>query len=287
MAAVPQSCRCSGRQQKGNGQRLRPAAQAWKSSNTDWKEGRSVLVLFTASGQYCSDRSARVVRQGDDIYVGVLSREDDTIQKVDVQFTPCERPKALSPTSTSRPRCPRSSPRKPSGWLATLNIYDVRRCYNATTRVAATITPGPGVTPIGAGRSLNLNARYRGTLQIGSLVYRSPQELLRPSRQRWPEAHLQQRGREKWPRVRCQCARVRLSPRYPHRRRLERRLQRGRDILNDYDWRDRLGLVFSAGLDDPGDRFGVGLAFEVAYGINVFYTKHWYRQQRVGRASNR
>jgi hypothetical protein len=44
---------------------------------------------------------------------------------------------------------------------------------------------------------------------------------------------------------------------------------RGRDILHDNAFTDRLGLVLSVGLDDFGDRFAAGLSFELIRGINV------------------
>lgn len=44
---------------------------------------------------------------------------------------------------------------------------------------------------------------------------------------------------------------------------------KGRDLVNERSSKDLLGLVVSAGLDDPGDRFGIGLSYEIAHGVNL------------------
>ncbi len=51
----------------------------------------------------------------------------------------------------------------------------------------------------------------------------------------------------------------------------------GRDIVNENDFSDRLGLVLSLGLDDPADTLGIGLSFEMATGINLTVTQLYHR----------
>lgn len=43
----------------------------------------------------------------------------------------------------------------------------------------------------------------------------------------------------------------------------------GRDMIHDSGALDRTGLVMSFGMKDPGKRFGLGLSFEIARGINL------------------
>ncbi len=51
----------------------------------------------------------------------------------------------------------------------------------------------------------------------------------------------------------------------------------GRDIINENNIMDRLGLAFSFGLSDPEDTLGIGLSFELATGINVTATQLYRR----------
>jgi hypothetical protein len=44
---------------------------------------------------------------------------------------------------------------------------------------------------------------------------------------------------------------------------------KGRDPIYDNGTLDRIGLVLTTGLKDPGNRFGIGLSYEVAYGVNL------------------
>lgn len=254
------------------------AAANWKRNNPDWKDGRSVLVLFTASGQYCPDRSTRVVRRGDDIYVGIVSRGDDKVEKVDVQFSPCDAEDA-EPNIYISTKVPSQFAKQAATDIAPVNIYDTRRCYNSTTRITAAITPSAGGAAINAERSLNLNARYRGTLQIGALYTNLHENSFALRDNAGHQVIYNKEAENKGPEYVANVL-VYGLPRYLSGDGWKGGYK-GRDILNDYDWRDRVGLIFSAGLKDPGDRFGTGLSFELAYGINVFWTKHWYRQREL------
>lgn len=49
----------------------------------------------------------------------------------------------------------------------------------------------------------------------------------------------------------------------------------GRDMLHDNDWGDKVGLVFAFGIKDPTKRFGLGLSYEIASGINVIGVHEW------------
>lgn len=49
----------------------------------------------------------------------------------------------------------------------------------------------------------------------------------------------------------------------------------GRDMLHDNEWDDKVGLVFAFGIKDPTKRFGLGLSYELASGINVIGVHEW------------
>lgn len=52
----------------------------------------------------------------------------------------------------------------------------------------------------------------------------------------------------------------------------------GRDLLHDHELPDRVGLVLAFGLKDPTKRFGLGVSYEIANGINVMVLREWSKQ---------
>lgn len=55
----------------------------------------------------------------------------------------------------------------------------------------------------------------------------------------------------------------------------------GRDLVHETAPADRLGLAFSFGLKDPGKRFGLGLGYEIARGINFVVIHEWLKRSRL------
>lgn len=55
----------------------------------------------------------------------------------------------------------------------------------------------------------------------------------------------------------------------------------GRDLLHENDPIDRVGLAFSFGLKNPARRFGLGLSYEIARGINVAAVHEWVKRDRL------
>lgn len=55
----------------------------------------------------------------------------------------------------------------------------------------------------------------------------------------------------------------------------------GRDLLHDNAPSDRLGLALSFGIRDPRHRFGLGLSYELARGINVAGVYEWVRRNQL------
>lgn len=51
----------------------------------------------------------------------------------------------------------------------------------------------------------------------------------------------------------------------------------GRDVVNERETSDRIGLVLSLGLDNPKDLFGLGLAYEVIPGMHFTVSKHYQK----------
>jgi hypothetical protein len=55
----------------------------------------------------------------------------------------------------------------------------------------------------------------------------------------------------------------------------------GRDLQHDNHPADRLGLALSFGLKDPTKRFGVGLGYEIANGINLVAVREWVKRPQL------
>lgn len=56
---------------------------------------------------------------------------------------------------------------------------------------------------------------------------------------------------------------------------------RGREVIHDRAFLDRIGGIFGIGLPDPRKRVVLGLSFEVLPGFNVTGTHNWYRTTRL------
>jgi hypothetical protein len=55
----------------------------------------------------------------------------------------------------------------------------------------------------------------------------------------------------------------------------------GRDPVNDNSALDRIGLMFGAGLSQPGRRFLIGGSFELLTGVNLFLTREFVRSPEL------
>lgn len=55
----------------------------------------------------------------------------------------------------------------------------------------------------------------------------------------------------------------------------------GRDVVNENNGKDRLGLAFSIGLQDPKDTLGIGLTFEIVPGLNLTATQLFRRVSKL------
>jgi hypothetical protein len=55
----------------------------------------------------------------------------------------------------------------------------------------------------------------------------------------------------------------------------------GRDLVNENQLLDRIGLVLAAGLQDPGKRFGLGLAYELIRGVNLQVLYEWVNTKQL------
>ena len=54
---------------------------------------------------------------------------------------------------------------------------------------------------------------------------------------------------------------------------------KGRDLVHDHHWKDKIGLVIAAGTSDPAKRFGVGLSFELFNGVSLLGVREFAKSQ--------
>jgi hypothetical protein len=250
------------------------AAKVWKIENTiDWNDGKdTLLVLFNREASVCYE-STRVPHVGDTVYVGVVATVDDNITKPVVQFSQCSRERV-------EPAIYISGDLKPffnqAGGFG-VQIVDARRCFDK--EITLTLSMKQGADSVQGTRPISFYERFRGTLQIGALDTDLHENdfALRPADGQ--SLIFNKEATNDGPEYVASLV-VYGIPRYFTKDAFKGGY-RGRDILNDNDWRDRLGLVLLAGVDDPTDRFGVGLSFELVYGINLFVARQWFRQREL------
>jgi len=260
---------------------LPPRADVRPSSVNDckriaeqWPETRgrpySVPVLFNSKGLHCY--SPPVVRVGDLLVVGMVLEANESVPAdASVDFANCPQESATPAILANG-----DFPRLEAGELVSRRevVYlDARACGSESPAVSVRI--GSGENAVSNPYTLSQYKRYRATFHMGA-VYTDLHDTkfgLRDADgtnvifnsepvKRGPEyvAALVVQGVGHY----FENLRSRGDPNdtrnWPYK---------GRDPIHDGAFLDKLGFVMSAGIEHPGDRFGVGLSYEVAYGINI------------------
>jgi hypothetical protein len=259
---------------EGSFEDCRQKGEAWAREMTNQSHGAVfTMLVFMNSGEICY-RNRQESVEGDPIYVGIYSdKSSDKWQPV--QFSPCSLEDAapsifvsadtvrLSSAQTTNWSLLRIAPRtcfnesvgiKVSGKINgndaqiafTLLQY---RLYRATLQLGVGFTTQHasdfGVVTNAAGQSVihDSAATGRGPEYVVSLViYGLPNYLFS----------------------------LFSGPAY-----------RGRDILHQQGFFDRIGLVTGVGLTDPTRRFILGGSFEVVYGLNALFVAEAYRHNEL------
>ena len=257
------------------------AASTWQVSIPGSSAGETmsaqgtyrVPVLFNSAGVHCY--SPPIVRQGDLLLVGMVLRAGEEPPLASVDFTGCPL-ESVTPDVLANGDIPKL---QGGGNVAKadLSVYflDSRTCGGEAPTISLKI--GSGESAASTPYKVNQYKRYRATFHLGAVYtdLREPDFALRSdgmsnvifdkeANERGPEyvATLIVPGIayyiEDWFRGGRQNVNDPREWGY-----------KGRDPLHDSSFKDRLGLVLSAGIEHPGDRFGVGLSYEIAYGINL------------------
>lgn len=253
----------------------RAAATDWKKANPeDWNRGKDVLlVLFNRDAKACYE-STQFAREGDTVYVGIVATDDDAIESASVQFSQCSREPVEPNIYISGD--PRAFITQSGGFK--VQIVEVRRCWDKEITLTVNVKPADHDAAQGT-RPMSFYEVFRGTLQFGALYTDLHENDFGLRDSGGQNIIYNKEADEKGPEYVASLV-VYGFPNYFTSDGWKKGY-RGRDILNEHKWTDRTGLLLMAGLDDPSDRFGVGLSFELAYGINVFVTKQWFRQKNL------
>ena len=239
------------------------------------KNGKYTVIVFMPSGKVCGQSRPFGV-SGDLIYTAVFDDGTITSAGTKVEFTKCE---VLSPT----PKNPELETLVPKLDLQARVVrpllfeFPARQCFGSSAEMKLRNKVKEGNEPekdVDVNYSLPLYERYRYTLQVGVVetAQRNKSFGLRDMKifSKGPEG----RGPE-------YLATVVLYglPRYfgvlTQRAGSENaeqdvtRAYYGRDPIHEQGLADRIGFVIGAGLKNPSDRFGVGLSFEIGYGVNL------------------
>lgn len=251
------------------------AAQRWKSDNAnEWQDGKNkLLVLFNREARVCYE-SDLMPSQGDIVYAGLVAGPDDDFDDWDIQFAQCSRQPITPPVHISG-ELAKFTPQAGDGFA--LKIGDVRRCWDKEITLTATVKQ-QGKEAKGT-RPVSFYERFRATLQLGALHtdLRETDFGLRDSGGQ--NIIYNKQPSEKGPEYVASLVVYGVPNSFLFGGLTDG--YHGRDIINEHRWQDRTGLMLLAGLKDPSDRFGVGLSFELAYGINVFVAHQWYRQRHL------
>lgn len=255
----------------------RRKAQAWwrdKLSEEQVTEASSdiVPVIFASDGRLCFT-SPGYPAIGDRIIVGVVAPSDLDMGG-DVGFDPCSIERSapniyigdssafgvFNPQSTAEPK---------------VHELAERRCFNTTVKVTWTQGQTTGETTI------SQYDRFRATLQIGAL-FTELHDREFGLRTEGDETFLFDKGpSDSGPEYVASLVIYGL-PRYFQRGFFSGENHfRGRDILHDNAFADRLGFVLSAGISDFGDRFGVGLSFELFSGVNLTWSREYVKTNNL------
>jgi hypothetical protein len=258
------------------------------------KRGREdfTVVVFDETGPCYLSRQFGA--EGDPIAVGFVSSPGPTVS---LDLDPCNTLAAAPKVLVSADVSSLQIQSRVTGQVLVAEWFPpLRRCFGTSAGIKLSVTP-PGQAAKPLAYTLKQFERYRATLQIGVAASELHQQTfgLRPdgNAKRIIETSEDERGPEYVGSVVLYAI-----PRYFARRRVQapcfyhtpnrRECQEkmpppegesyyGRDPVNDNGIADRVGLLFGAGLSQPGRRFLVGGSFEVIVGVNVFLTREFVR----------
>jgi len=254
------------------------AARAWQDANKDdWQDGKNrLLVLFNHKAALCY-RSNLSPHQGDTIWTGFVYTDDVVVDRAAVDLSQCSD---RSPEPNILVTGDIKGLVAQAGGKFAVHIASSDRCWDNQITLTASMKL-KDVDAVQEARTVSFYPRYQATLQVG-VLYTDLHEADFGLRDSGGQNVIYNKEESSTGPEYVASMVFYGLPNYFLNGGLSEGYH-GRDIVNENTWADRTGLMILAGIQDPGDRFGVGVSFELGYGINIFVAHQWFkRRQLVG-----
>ncbi len=161
-------------------------------------------------------------------------------------------------------------------------FFDPRRCFNSTVDI--TIKAGESKSKIAATGHYQLRQynRYRGTLQLGTLFTDQHEVAFGLTTKDGKNVIYNKGPINNGPEYTVSLVLYSIFRYVEDLFSSGTRHYSGRDIVNDRSLIDCLGGIVGVGLNNPGNRFVLGLSFEPIYGVNLIGVVDFARMNELG-----
>lgn len=235
-------------------------------------------ILFDVSGAVCY--LPNPLKQKDTLHFAVVVAPHQVAPaSVTVSATACTTPTSVPVVVGAAPNSvvPQNDDKRTNAVLVTSpNAF---ACESDSPVLSVTVTQPDG-TPSTKTTPLTLYSRTTATVNVGVLYTRlidHDYALLTTGGQTViTDKSPQTRG----PKYVATLV-VQAFPRYLENMSFHGPVYPGRDMLHDNEFADRVGLAVSFGLQDPAKRFGLGLSYEIANGINLVGIHEWVNRSTL------
>jgi hypothetical protein len=252
------------------------AAKVWQDANKDeWKDGKNrLLVLFNHKAALCY-RSNLSPHQGDIIWTGFVYTDDVVVDQSSVDLSQCS-------DRSPEPNILVSGDIKgliaQAGAKFGVHIASSDRCWDNEITLTANMKL-KDADAVQDTRTISFYPRYQATLQVG-VLYTDLHDADFGLRDSGGQNVIYNKEESNTGPEYVASMVFYGLPNYFLGEGLSEGYH-GRDIINENTVADRIGLMILAGIQDPSDRFGVGLSFELGYGINIFVAHQWFKQRQL------
>ena len=224
-------------------------------------------------------RSPGYQTQGNPIYVSVLYRSD-TAPKFSIEFSPCSLQSA-NPAVLIHDQSILSSFQSEAGIEYKTHDFPPRACWNdlVTIKVASEDTVAGNINKLETSFIINQYVRYRATLQLG-VLFSSLQEVNYGLRTEGEKNYIYNQGPENNGPTYAVSLILYSMPKNLMSL-FGGSAYKGRDIVNDWAFFDRIGGIVGVDITKPTRRFITGLSFDVIYGVSIFLVREWARVRKL------
>jgi hypothetical protein len=208
--------------------------------------------------------SDKVGTMGNPIYVGVLRKSNDT-RNIEVKFDPCPlEPEGPVIFKSDLARFAERQAGERVGAPVKFELIERSAiCYSGTVTIRV-IREGETGEFI-----LRQYKRYQATIQVGTIFSKYDEIEYGLLKDEEGKTRIYNKGPlDRGPQYTLSLVLYSL-PRNLESLFSRKKRFKGRDIVNDLTWKDRLGAVIGVGLKNPFNRFYTGFSFEILKGINI------------------